>query len=730
MRINKFARGKNLVVFFCLWSLLILSFPVFPAAAAEIDDIRAAIVQKQAQWTAEENEISKLPPQERSKRLGLLKKYGQTAPLAPEAVAPEGMVGAPLPPPALDWRSYNGKNYVTPVKNQGSCGSCWAFSSTAALESAALRAIDQPGTNTRLNASEQIVLDCCDTGDCGGGYISDAAVFIRDHGITWDACSPYVAHYQGYWPCNPHPTCSSYPGDNYRITTFYSVLQNVTSIKNALMTWGPLVTAYKVYTDFYSYHSGVYSYSWGSWEGNHAVLIVGWDDANSCFIVKNSWGAAWGEKGYFRVAYSEVSSLSVTDFAYDTYAYSGAYSVAAAPSMSGFMINSGDDFTISPTVYYNGSYAGNPSAYRHSTGAGWSSWYAIATPTPAVTFGNNGHHNIFIQLKDKWGRFSTLTYDDIYADLQTPQGRVKINGGNATVKGNGGLTPVWVDLAMFSANMSVPYMRIKEGSTFANPTELWESFSATYKSWNLAAGFGTRTIYAQFMDDAGKKSAVYSASITVSSSATAPLTPSIIASPTMVQLNGGVTYATSPAVVLTYIPPAISGLKARYCFIDSAGTLAWTAWGALAGGAVTKNLTILSGNGLRQVYVQLKDPTGAITHIDYASILLDASAPAGGFMINNGLTSIQRAGDTTYLTLTIVSNDTASGISQIAIYQSGEAVPAPITAGDPRWEAFTTQKNNFPLATTSIGTKSVFMWFKDVAGKISAMQTRTITVTD
>ena len=226
MREYKLDKGKTLVVFFVLWSLLILSFSVFPAAAAEIDDIRAAIVQKQAQWTAEENEISKLPPQERSNRLGLLRKWGQTAPSVPEAAAPEGMVGAL--PPTLDWRSYNGKNYVTPVKNQGSCGSCWAFSSTAALESKALISIDQPGTNTRLNASEQIVLDCCPTGDCGGGWISDAATYLQNTGITWDACSPYVAHYQG--ACY---TCSSYPGDNYKISGFGSVAQAVANIRSA-----------------------------------------------------------------------------------------------------------------------------------------------------------------------------------------------------------------------------------------------------------------------------------------------------------------------------------------------------------------------------------------------------------------------------------------------------------------------------------------------------------------
>ena len=62
-----------------------------------------------------------------------------------------------------------------------------------------------------------------------------------------------------------------------------------------------------VYTDFYSYIGGIYKYVTGKLEGGHAILIVGYDDASQYFIVKNSWGDGWGESGYFRIAYSELS---------------------------------------------------------------------------------------------------------------------------------------------------------------------------------------------------------------------------------------------------------------------------------------------------------------------------------------------------------------------------------------------------------------------------------------
>jgi C1A family cysteine protease len=64
-----------------------------------------------------------------------------------------------------------------------------------------------------------------------------------------------------------------------------------------------------VYNDFFSYVSGIYSYTKGRLAGGHVVLIVGYDDANEYFIVKNSWGDEWGDAGYFKIAYSQLTSV-------------------------------------------------------------------------------------------------------------------------------------------------------------------------------------------------------------------------------------------------------------------------------------------------------------------------------------------------------------------------------------------------------------------------------------
>ena len=153
--------------------------------ASEIDDIRMAIEAKGARWVAKENPISLLPKEERVKRLGLIKPFGMDLPVL-----------APPPPPAgfplsLDWRDYNGDNYVTPVRDQGGCGSCWAFSTTAALESYTLISSATPGMD--LDLAEQVLVSCGNAGNCGGGYPGSASNFIRDTGLPLETCYLYTA---------------------------------------------------------------------------------------------------------------------------------------------------------------------------------------------------------------------------------------------------------------------------------------------------------------------------------------------------------------------------------------------------------------------------------------------------------------------------------------------------------------------------------------------------------
>jgi len=105
------------------------------------------------------------------------------------------------------------------------------------------------------------------------------------------------------------------------VSGWHSVTSSVDNIRNALYSYGPVVATMYVYNDFYSYRSGIYSYSTGSYLGAHAVLVVGYDDTNQAFIVKNSWGTGWGEAGFFQIAYTEVGGTS--RFGYSVLVYDG-----------------------------------------------------------------------------------------------------------------------------------------------------------------------------------------------------------------------------------------------------------------------------------------------------------------------------------------------------------------------------------------------------------------------
>jgi len=197
-------------------------------------------------------------------------------------------------PRRVDWRNRKGRNNVTPVRDQGGCGSCVSFGTTATLESMIL--IEHVAT---FDLSEAELL-FCGGGGCGGWWPSSAVTYLMSKGIGLEQCFPYVATNMA---CT---TCTERDGEAIKVrnqTTIFDVTQR----KQYLTHVGPTMCVFEVYGDFFGYGSGVYTHVTGGLAGLHCVEVIGFDDLLGCWICKNSWGAGWGDAGFFKIAYGECN---------------------------------------------------------------------------------------------------------------------------------------------------------------------------------------------------------------------------------------------------------------------------------------------------------------------------------------------------------------------------------------------------------------------------------------
>ncbi|CAG2244362.1 CTSL [Mytilus edulis] len=210
-------------------------------------------------------------------------------------------------PDEVDWRQ---KGYVTPVKDQGQCGSCWSFSSTGALEGQHFRK-----TGQLVSLSEQNLVDCTfkyGNGGCNGGFVFRAYQYVKDNnGIDTESSYPYEAR---------NASCRFKKSDVGATVTGIKIIKkgDEEALKSAVATVGPISIAIDADRKFHLYKNGVFDEpECNSTFTDHAVLIVGYgvENGQDYWLVKNSWSVSWGIDGYIKMSRNKNNQCGIASYA-------------------------------------------------------------------------------------------------------------------------------------------------------------------------------------------------------------------------------------------------------------------------------------------------------------------------------------------------------------------------------------------------------------------------------
>jgi C1A family cysteine protease len=318
------------------------------------------------------------------------------------ALSPEGLTdnqddlaSAAALPDSFDWRD---KSDVSPIRDQGYCGSCWSFSTTGVMESA-VRIFQ--GKSADL--SEQFLISCNvpsknESGskyDCGGGFpdIMQYYVDVLGQGQTaagavLDSVLPYDDYFTSSGSSVACPSSLSHPykGSSWGYVG-NTVAPTVDQIKQAIYTYGPVSTEVcGGVTPFYDYTGGVYNDDYNCYD--HMVDLVGWNNSNQTWILRNSWTTDWGDNGYMYIHWG-VSNVGK----YVTYIKMTTTKIPTPTAPVGTITDTTPTFSwskvSSATKYQFSVYKGSSQKYTKTiTSSSCSSSNCSNTPTTVLPLGS------------------------------------------------------------------------------------------------------------------------------------------------------------------------------------------------------------------------------------------------------------------------------------------------------------------------------------------------------
>ncbi|HEX7503576.1 MAG TPA: C1 family peptidase, partial [Acidobacteriota bacterium] len=350
-----------------------------------LDMLRQKISRNGYEFTVGHNWVFDMTPEQKqqffSRRPSTLPRvYGPADDIGPLA----DELGKTLPA-AFDWRNYNGHSYIGAVRNQGNCGSCYAFGASAAAEGVYNYANGLYGTSC-ADFSESFIIWCLGSMDSYKNHFSGCAGADYDY-MELEALVQEGTINESYFPYTyPDPGCTHWSYPRTKFAEWHRIpCSDIAAIKTAIMTYGVIDVAVNVDSAFQGYSGGIYENTSTTCPGspcdytttNHAVALVGWNDADGAWILRNSWGPSWGENGYMRIKYT--SARVACEATYLVYSVTPGITVTAPSSSSSWEVGTSQAITWSKSgsldanvkieLFKNGVKAGDIAAATANDGS-------------------------------------------------------------------------------------------------------------------------------------------------------------------------------------------------------------------------------------------------------------------------------------------------------------------------------------------------------------------------